>query len=396
MSRILLTWELGQGLGHLMNLRPLVMELAARRHRLFLATRDLSQVERVFAGHEFTLLPAPWNCRRVRKIEPAVTYADLLFNVGFGDRMALKSHIQAWQSLFAFVQPELMICDHSPTALLAARFSRFPVATAGSGFLCPIDESPLRPLRDVPADQRQAAYEREHRLLGDINLILEAQSLPPIERVTQLYHTNRIKNFLLTFPELDHFAGRPHGDYRGAWPFGLAGDPFERKDRGPHIFAYLKPFPTLKDLLASLAVSSFSVTAYIDGWSEAEVSRFASNRLTFVSGPIDMRQAAERCDAALINANHGTCLAMLLSGKPLVQLPIFLEQAILAAVTDRLGVSVTASLNDVPGILRAVDLAITDHRFRLAASVFANRYQGYQFEKSIQQLIDSMEGLISN
>ena len=42
MARILLTWELGGGLGHLMNLRPLAEGLTRRGHRVVAALRDLS------------------------------------------------------------------------------------------------------------------------------------------------------------------------------------------------------------------------------------------------------------------------------------------------------------------------------------------------------------------
>jgi len=41
--RIVLTWELGGGLGHMMNLRPLAAELVARGHEVFIAAGDLSR-----------------------------------------------------------------------------------------------------------------------------------------------------------------------------------------------------------------------------------------------------------------------------------------------------------------------------------------------------------------
>ena len=119
MSRILLTWELGLGLGHLMRLRPIALELAARGHELLLAARDLSKVRNVFGECKISYLPAPCCSYRSGNVDLLVTYADLLANVGFGDRSLLAAHVEAWRNLFTLTQPNLMVCDHSPTALLS-------------------------------------------------------------------------------------------------------------------------------------------------------------------------------------------------------------------------------------------------------------------------------------
>ena len=82
---------------------------------------------RVFSKVPITLLPAPWKCRPTAQVNPVVTYADLLLNIGFGDVNCLRAHLQAWRNLFGLVQPDLIVCDHSPMALLAAQgwaFSR--------------------------------------------------------------------------------------------------------------------------------------------------------------------------------------------------------------------------------------------------------------------------------
>src|SRR5436190_18203501 len=169
MSRILLTWELGGALGHLVSLRPLAESLIKRGHQVFLAARSLAQVRHVFTDPRVTLLQSPWNNRRVELIQPVVTYADLLLNVGYSDEESLGAHLEAWQSLYRLVEPDLLVCDHSPTALFVARGQRFPVATAGSGFYCPPDESPLRLMRDVPSEVRTPALRHELYLLDVLN-----------------------------------------------------------------------------------------------------------------------------------------------------------------------------------------------------------------------------------
>jgi hypothetical protein len=41
MRKLLFTWELGGGLGHLLILRPLMKELVVRGHKVVLAARKL-------------------------------------------------------------------------------------------------------------------------------------------------------------------------------------------------------------------------------------------------------------------------------------------------------------------------------------------------------------------
>ena len=84
MTRVMLTWELGMDLGHLVPLRALSIELLSRGHEVFLASRDLSSIREVFGNCAVTVLPAPVNNSRGSQAA-IVTYAELLCSVGFSD-----------------------------------------------------------------------------------------------------------------------------------------------------------------------------------------------------------------------------------------------------------------------------------------------------------------------
>jgi hypothetical protein len=394
MARVLLTWELGGALGHLMSLRPLAKSLSARGHKIFLAARDLSQVRRVFADIDLTLLQSPWNSRRFQIIQPVITYADMLLNVGFAEIEAVAGHVDAWRAMFELVQPDLLVCDHSPTALLAAKGSDFGVATAGTGFFCPVDESPLRHVRNLAPELRPKALQHEQKLLDMLNELLKRRSLPSLQRVTQLYHDEKTRHFLLTFAELDHFPGRGGAKYWGTWPFGMSGEPFVRPGTGPCIFAYLKPFEALTRVLADLTNAPFRTVAYVDALRESDRARFESEKLRLPKNPVNVSQAAANCDLALTNATHGTCIAMLLKGKPLVHVPHFLEQELFAATTERLGASVRARADEQGGTRRAVERVLSDRRYAAAAAGFAQRYKNHRFDQAADAIVDEMEQMI--
>jgi hypothetical protein len=78
MATILLIWELGGGLGHLMNLRPLMEELPRRGHRVIAALRDLSSVHIILGGAKVEYLQAPRPRPTARPKEPTCTFAQVL------------------------------------------------------------------------------------------------------------------------------------------------------------------------------------------------------------------------------------------------------------------------------------------------------------------------------
>ena len=396
MARILLTWELGGALGHLMSLRPLAATFLARGHEVFLAVRDLSRTRTVFAGLNVRLLPAPSNHRRTQVIQPVVTYADLLLNIGFANDDALASHVEAWQTIFDLVKPDLLVCDHSPTALFSGRGKNFVMTTAGTGFFCPVDESPLRPLRSGHNSLHSAAMRNETLLLDVLNRHLRKRGLPVVDRVTQIYHDPQIHHFLLTFAELDHFQGRKDAKYWGTWPFGMSGQAFRRPPDGTSVFAYLKDFPALMPVLEDLSTAPFHTVAFVDALQERDRDRLQTDHLQLPRTPINIEQAAVGCDVALTNSTHGTCIAMLLQGKPLVHVPYYLEQGLFAGATGRLGASIIARTNDKFGVRRAIQHVVSNINYGAAAKRFAERYRGFRLDQVANEIVDEMEILIQS
>jgi UDP:flavonoid glycosyltransferase YjiC (YdhE family) len=120
MSRILCAWELGGGTGHLHILGPVGQALRARGHDVTYVLRDLVTASRFSAFSDAQLLQAPINSR-VSRLPPSINYAELLNRVGYLDVDVLSALIEAWRGLLRLVGPDLVLAEHSPTALIAAR-----------------------------------------------------------------------------------------------------------------------------------------------------------------------------------------------------------------------------------------------------------------------------------
>jgi len=209
MATVLLTWELGGGLGHLVDLAPLAKGLRESGHRVFAALRDLSRAETLFAGTGVSYLQAPIKTRRHEdRFDPPRTFPHILHNSGFGTANELRTMTEAWRNLYDYVRPDLIVFDHSPTALLAARGNDARRSLLGTGFYCPLDEYPLPDLRPWLPDDAGRLRRNEDSVLENANRVLDDLGQSPLERIAQLYYQVD-EHFLVTFRELDNYRRLP-------------------------------------------------------------------------------------------------------------------------------------------------------------------------------------------
>lgn len=311
MPTILFAWELGANLGHITTIGPIAHELRRRGHRVLAALRDLSRAELL---GDVELLPAPF-CHTLRR--PVVTYADLLANAGFGDRSTLASHVKAWTNLIRLVNPDVLICDHSPTALLAGRAAGVRCLTVGTGFYVPPNVSPLPSL--VPGTPSS-----EEQLVENVRQFLD------VVRLADLYHGIEA-HLLTTIPELDHFGPRSDVEYFGPACQSFGAAPVWPVTTGPRVFVYLRPFPGLDALLEALRRIGASV----------------------VTAPVDVNLAIADADLVVCHASHGVTSRAVIQGRPTLLFPTQAEQYLLGCIVERVAAGRIARPGNIEADLEA-------------------------------------------
>jgi UDP:flavonoid glycosyltransferase YjiC (YdhE family) len=126
LSRILLAWELGNNLGHLSRLLPLGRRLRGHGHSLLAVVRDLALAARVLGPAGIPFIQAPRMSMASKVSTQPASYADVLRHTGWADTHQLWGMTQAWINVLRMFSPDLVVLDHSPTALLAARCTTTP------------------------------------------------------------------------------------------------------------------------------------------------------------------------------------------------------------------------------------------------------------------------------
>jgi hypothetical protein len=285
-----------------------------------------------------------------------------------------------------------MLLDHSPTALLAARGHRARKALIGSGFFCPPDAHPLPNLRSWRSAEFQQLNSDEDRVLSAMNQALKSRSQPALERITQLY-AEVDENILVTFQELDHYPNRKGARYWGAWT-KISGKPvIWPQGSGPKIYAYLKPFKQLPEILAVLGRTKGPVLICSDGIPTAVMKRFTSPSMRFETEPLDLSEIGSSCDLAILNANHGTTISMLMSNRPILQLPITLEQALLSMAVEKLGAALGANHESPAQVEERLRQLLGAKSYAAAAQRFAVRYSDFDGARQAQMVVDRLDEL---
>lgn len=345
MATILMTWELGGGLGHIVRLRVLGQRLVDRGHCVFAALRDLESAKPIFKGSGIRILQAPVKQRPSREGGgQIISCAHVLRNTGFGNPIELQGLASAWKQLIELVQPSAMLFDHSPTALLAARSFSVRKFIVGSGFSLPPDENPLPIIRPTENYGIEALAEDENSIVVNANTYLQEETCDTICSLSQLYYPND-GAYVFTVPKLDPFGPREDVSYMGAVSNDAGESPQWPNGHGPRVFAYLKPFKHIEGLLTILRQSGARTIAYIPGIKPSFNENQGFSNILFADSPINTNQAAKDCDFAVLNGTSTSVTQMLLAGKPMLNIPLVLEQEYTSRAVTDLGAGLIASPN---------------------------------------------------
>jgi hypothetical protein len=391
--RIAIAWELGGGLGHVYPIVALANELRKRGHELTVALRESHEISRIALPADTVIEQSPIGDTGPDAVPFPTCLAHVLLNVGFCDAGALSRRVAQWCSILAKSRADIAVCDHSPTALLAAHCLRIRTARFGMGYCCPPDNDPqtrdLRPWRHTPESEVVAA---EQTVLASVNQVLSSFKRPILREFNELFAFAE-QTFLMTFRELDHFPKRENLAYRGPAPLPKAQPPTWPTGNRPRILAYLKPLPTLAPVLQhlqNLRVSTLVIGNELPGNVK---THFAAETLAFPSEMIDIQTAANDCDMTITHATHGVTAASLLAGKPVVMIPIVLEQAILAKRVIESGVGIWAYPHKTADITSAIDSVARNPVYRRRAEELATRYRGFDARESLLNVVANIETL---
>jgi hypothetical protein len=373
-----------------------IQRLCSEGHEVVFAVRDLTAAQGVLKGVDVRLLQAPVARGPTHeRLQSERTYAHLLRDNGFGSVDELCCLTEAWQSLLDWVKPDVVLGDHSPVAMLAARRTVARRAVIGPGFFYPPDVSPM-PAFHPDTDGSLAEWQHdEDVMLATINRVLDRSRCAPLSRVSEI-HSSSDACLLSTYRELDPYPSRGDARYFGVWPIPEGSPPEWPNLPGLKIFAYLKPIQTLRPLLDTLRRLRHPTLVLMGSVSRSIRSEFECRSLRFADSRCNLEQVVEQADIGILNATHGTTAAFLMAGKPTLQLPMFMEQILNAEAVERQGAGLRVRNLDHAHeiVLGLVQLISEIGRFRAGAQSVAERYSVASRLGRLEEMLTCIRGLM--
>ena len=342
MSTILVTYELGAGLGHLNRLVAVAQRVQGDHNWVFaLPDRALGEpiVRRAFGDKARVLEGVQWPAPsdpNVRKI-PTHTFADVIAIFGFHDGGRLTAKTAQWHTILQEVMPHLIIADFAPTLRLAIG-NKVPVVVVGNGYTVPPPGQLLPPIRHRETSIPALSRANEGRLLAAVNVVRARLRGEAIDFFSDLFSGGH--TFVCTLPEFDPYRRFRRGP--NLWPFNIPdvplGPPVVQR-RGPRIFVYLPAnHPALPSAISALNDLKLASEIYVSGMTAHELAKRCSQTVRIHSKPADLAQVLPNTSLLIHHGGLATAYAGLLAGVPQLVLPFNLEHSITAAGLEQFGV----------------------------------------------------------
>ncbi|PUA29855.1 MAG: hypothetical protein B0W54_04690 [Cellvibrio sp. 79] len=344
MSKILCCWELGEGLGHLGQFYPVINELVVRGHDVYFIVKDLTKVKTFTWDKSVVFLQAPIWLPRLRKAVKNKSYAEILIYKGYHLPVTLHSLVAGWINLFNLIKPDILLFDHSPTALLASSGLGLPRVILSNPFVTPPAGMPLisvRPWEEVDTKSMEGS---EKYIVNVINKVAADSHLPSINYVGDLFNVEKV--FLAGFSELDLYREfRSSQVYIGSVPTaaGLP-KPVWPSSSSVKIFAYLQYGSEQAEMALSILASlEANVVCYLIEAKPEECEKYASPNMTISAKPFDLTAVYKEADVIVTHGGIGMVHSALQAGCPMILLPLQLEQQNTGYMLEKMNLAMVIS-----------------------------------------------------
>jgi UDP:flavonoid glycosyltransferase YjiC (YdhE family) len=391
-SSVLYAWEFGANLGHIGTFLPIARELRNHGSTVHWVVTHPHQAARLLPKAGFDWLQAP-TMQEQKREGPPLSYADILLRFGYADGTDLLGLVVAWRELLRLSGANVVLADHAPTAILAARTLDIPVMLFGSGFFAPPPVHPTPNMRPWSPVSGEYLLATDRLALQSINAVLAGYGRPPLNAIAQLFQV--AEDSLLSFPELDHYPARGPARYWGMLPAAVAADSTWPAVPGPRVFSYLRPeTPHLEAALQSLHGLSGSVLIYAPGLPAELVQRYSAPHVAFSPAPVDLNKVAHQADAGLTYASPAATVAFLMAGKPVLMIPGHLEQFLFAKRVEEMGAGLIQNPEQAPhNLATMLRQVLAEPGFRANAGAFAAKYANFDQNAVMTHIVARIEEL---
>jgi tetratricopeptide (TPR) repeat protein len=387
--RVLLAWEMGEGLGHATRLLKLGCLLRDAGWVPVVAARNPNALADQYAAEGIHVIPTPEHrsCFTGPGRFRAATFADVMGVCGYADVAQLEHMVREWDAVLDAHRPQLVIADYSPLLALAA-FGRVPQIAIGDGFVTPpgLPDGSFPPL----GEPRPSTWDPEALL----DAACQVQKRRGLALPTSLPQILTGAGQLTSVPrEIDIYAEVRTQAAAGSWNLRAAPLPPPSEAR---VFAYLRMnYEPSARVLQALADSGVPTECFLHDAAPDLVAALERRHIYVHREPPPLRDVLHRCSFLVHHGGIGTLEDALLAGRPQLLLPRHREQALNTqrAIKSGTGVFGVSDKATVEQLRERLPPLLADTRVLTTAQAVASRIAARHENAwaATQKLIASLE-----
>jgi len=359
MAKICFVWEFGAGLGHILPHLEIIKKLKQMGHELVFVVKKPDKVHRYLGNENLICLQCPVIKKDLNKyIKNPINFSQILYNLGFYSPEIIYTYISLWKNYFTLIDPDIVIFDFSPFALITSQKFSFKKVIINEGYLIPPDLSPLPSvLKESPENNK--LKELEDKILSSINKACEMAKLPILNRISQIFYLSDTFRFLKTLSEFD-----PYVKYREN-PNYILFQPPEIEEKFYSIpnkyrcFAYLKPHRNISAIVNMLKSNNIKSLIVIEGVKES----FIDGTIVISNKLVNIRDIVNSLEFSILNGTTNSVIDFLISGKPVFNLPLTVNQFLISESVSSHKLGAWANINNDKQIQEEFELFLKNLNF---------------------------------
>ena len=199
--------------------------------------------------------------------------------------------------------------------------------------------------------------------------------------------------------EIDHYPHREAANYLGTGHSTTGESPLWPTGQGSKVFAYLKHHDNLEELLTLLRQLGLPTLIKGDQLPASIEQQFAGPSVKFADKMQDMTQVAEQCDLGITNGSASATAHFLLAGKPVLMMPMHIEQLMGAKAIERTGSGLAVDYLHTPHFsypAAIANLTAPGNRYQRAAQDFATANKNHQASQLTRYMAADINRLLSS
>jgi hypothetical protein len=345
-KRILLGWEIGEHRGHVLRMANIATLLRAAGVAIAWAALRVDQLDGIAQPGEPVFQSPVWPGLHIESLlsqttRQAASHADLLADLGLGQRGAYLHLLTAWDAILAAVRPDAVFADYAP-ALLSSCRGRIATVAAGIGFTLPPAHLKKFPGFPLAFTAEAEPPDREPALLAEANAALAQLGRPVLAHLPELFAADAV--VISSFKELDPFAQHrlsPH-----APPSLLSWAPPPRSPGDEIIVYWTERLLNLRPFFDCVAALGLPLRIVAPGLKPEHAARY-DKAIRFETKPLHFAEIARMARLVICNGNTGFVSAAMLAGLPQALLPHDTQKRLVAHAVERLGVGISCDLDRI-------------------------------------------------